>query len=583
MGKDNYKANENFEEIMSEGLIRLKNFFKKIEFEAYPETPHFQHNEITNQTFNWFLSQYNLNKDSKILDVGCGQGVFLKLAKSKGLNAIGITLNDEDQKICREHGHEVYKMDQSFLDFPDEYFDMIWARHVLEHSIFPIYTLTEFKRVLKNNGLLYVEVPMSDSPVVHENNPNHYSVLGKKMWTSLFMKAGYSLLNVFDIKFELDAGMEEYWSFVCKKNNIDKKEKRKNKLFMALSSGENFGWGVCSKYLNKEVPKIYNNTIIWDFKELGNVEEEVDGIVFHALAGLEFESLSKLWGKKNVGYTFFENELQDISVSNSKKYDLILGGSNWCRDKMKERGIVNTEVLIQGINPEIFYPIEEEKDDELFVIFSGGKFELRKSQDLVLRAVKVLQQKYSDIILINAWYNMWPHTMELVTRSQYINFELKGDRWIDKMNHLYEINGIDRNKILTYEIIQNKDLRDFYKQTDIGLFPNRCEGGTNLVLMEYMACGKPVIVSHTSGHKDIANENNSLLLKDLKEYKIYDNEKRLWADWEEPSLDEIVNQIEYAYHNRSDIKKLGKQAGRDLKQFTWEESSKSLVSIINNL
>ena len=33
---------------------------------------------------------------------------------------------------------------------------------------------------------------------------------------------------------------------------------------------------------------------------------------------------------------------------------------------------------------------------------------------------------------------------------------------------------------------------------DAGLFPNRCEGGTNLVAMEAMASGLPVILSGTS-------------------------------------------------------------------------------------
>jgi len=38
-----------------------------------------------------------------------------------------------------------------------------------------------------------------------------------------------------------------------------------------------------------------------------------------------------------------------------------------------------------------------------------------------------------------------------------------------------------------------------YRNSDVGLFPNRCEGGANLVLMEYMACGKPVVTVDTTG------------------------------------------------------------------------------------
>ena len=41
-------------------------------------------------------------------------------------------------------------MDQSFLDFADDYFDFVWCRHCLEHSIFPYFTLQEIYRVIKN-------------------------------------------------------------------------------------------------------------------------------------------------------------------------------------------------------------------------------------------------------------------------------------------------------------------------------------------------------------------------------------------------------------------------------------------------
>ena len=63
------------------------------------------------------------------------------------------------------------------------------------------------------------------------------------------------------------------------------------------------------------------------------------------------------------------------------------------------------------------------------------------------------------------------------------------------MQSVYEINGLDAKRIKTYELVPSYQLRGIYGCTDIGIFPNRCEGGTNLVMMEYMACGKPVIAA----------------------------------------------------------------------------------------
>jgi len=247
---------------------------------------------------------------------------------------------------------------------------------------------------------------------------------------------------------------------------------------------------------------------------------------------------------------------------------------------MLEKGINNCGLLIQGIDPDIFYPIAEIKSHDNFVVFSGGKFELRKGQDLVLEAMKILQEKYSDIILVNAWQNLWPETMDSMGTSPYINYEYKEGSWLEVMNHIYQINGLDPKRIVTLGLVPNDELREIYKQTDIGVFPNRCEGGTNLVLMEYMACGKPVVASNTSGHRDIVSKNNALLLNDLTDIHIVNANKELTSRWQDPSLDEIISTIEFAYHHRAEIQKIGVKAGQDLKAFTWEKSALQLLSVL---
>jgi len=365
--------------------------------------------------------------------------------------------------------------------------------------------------------------------------------------------------------------------FKEEKANIQPKEKER--IYLGLSSGENFGWGVCSNYLKKELSKRVDVINIDENKNIADTGH-AEGAVFHALTDLNFYSMYNVRGTKNYGYTFFENELNSNSVENAKKYDKIFAGSTWCKDKMTEKGINNSDVLIQGIDPELFYPIDNEPESNLFVVFSGGKFELRKGQDLVLSAIKILQQKYSDIVLINAWYNMWPASLNTMAASNYIKFQLSGKTWLDQMRYICAINDIDGEKIFTLPLTPNNKTRELYKKTSIGLFPNRCEGGTNLVLMEYMACGKPVIASYNSGHKDILNEENSYPLKSMKELKINDGSGNLVCDWQEPNLDEIVAFLEYAYSHRDEIKQTGKKAGKDMAELTWAKSASTLLERI---
>jgi glycosyltransferase involved in cell wall biosynthesis len=347
-----------------------------------------------------------------------------------------------------------------------------------------------------------------------------------------------------------------------------------------LVAGKNYGWGVCSRHLIRELSQLTDCRVLNEADgsaQNGNLE----GRLFQALTGVDFFPMfEKARGRQNFGYTFFENELTCHSLENAKRYDLVLGGSSWCRDRMLERGITNCGILIQGIDPTLFFPIEEEKDPGRFVIFTGGKFELRKGQDLVIKAFKILQEKYADIWLVNCWYNIWPESMRLMAHSSHIRFEPVQGSWQDLMQHTYALNGLDAERIVTCDLIPPELQRELYRNTDIGVFPNRCEGGTNLVLMEYMACGKPVIASYTSGHTDVVNDQNALLLDSLSNYTIVGPNRETIARWQEPSVDEFVAQIEFAYHNRDEIRRRGRMAGEGMKRFTWRHTAEKLLAVL---
>jgi glycosyltransferase involved in cell wall biosynthesis len=352
-------------------------------------------------------------------------------------------------------------------------------------------------------------------------------------------------------------------------------------LHLGLVKGENYGWGVCSRYLIKELSKQLPVAVV--NPEDGSSENpSLSGVLFQALTNVDFDPMfPKARAQRNFGYTFFENELTERSRQRAKHFDKVLGGSTWCIERMREHGIANCDLLIQGIDPEIFYPIDDPPDPERFVIFSGGKFELRKGQDLVLRAVKIMQDRYPDVWLVNCWYNLWPASTRLMGYSPHIRFDHRdNENWTDTMARTYAANGLDSRRIVTCELMPQSLQRDLYSRTDIGLFPNRCEGGTNLVLMEYMACAKPVIASNASGHKDIVNDGNALLLNRLTPFNLADAKGGLVARWQEPSLDEIVAQLEHAYQHREEIRQMGVRAGNELKGFTWGHSARRLLEIM---
>jgi SAM-dependent methyltransferase len=158
-----------------------------------PETPNF-HNVLIDQFSEEFIQPLNLDLHAKILDIGCGSGYWLNKMKDLGYTDLtGITLNDEDIAVCNSKQLNVLKSDFSFIDLPSSSVDFIWCRQTLEHSVFPLFTLFEFNRLLQTNAQAYIEVPAPDTDRKHEENPNHFSILGEKMWTQLFSKAGFDV------------------------------------------------------------------------------------------------------------------------------------------------------------------------------------------------------------------------------------------------------------------------------------------------------------------------------------------------------------------------------------------------------
>jgi ubiquinone/menaquinone biosynthesis C-methylase UbiE len=107
-------------------------------------------------------------------------------------------------------------MDQNFMEFGDGEFDFLWCRHVLEHSVAPLFTLKEYRRVTKSGGLVYVEVPAPDTSAHHERNPNHYSVLPSSSWLSLFARAGLAVERGVEINFTPACGPDTYWAFLLR-------------------------------------------------------------------------------------------------------------------------------------------------------------------------------------------------------------------------------------------------------------------------------------------------------------------------------------------------------------------------------
>jgi len=185
--------------------------------DIYPQPQDPGHTALAQEAIDLYCSR--LADCHSVLDVGCGEGFCQPMFEKFGIKYTGVTLG-KDYLESVNQGRNVKKMDFSFLDFPDESFDLTFSRHSLEHSPMPILTLMEWHRVTRN--WLFLVVPAPEHYTFE--GVNHYSVMNMEQIKAILPRAGWNIMwfDIKDIVIPSDGGQpprtvpQEYWAF-CEK------------------------------------------------------------------------------------------------------------------------------------------------------------------------------------------------------------------------------------------------------------------------------------------------------------------------------------------------------------------------------
>jgi SAM-dependent methyltransferase len=94
-----------------------------------------------------------------LLDVGCSTGYVLEAGRRLGLRAVGADTSEFAVRTCRERGYAAEVGQLTALPFADASFDVVTAKHTLEHSAQPLQALRELRRVLRPGGVVFLIVP----------------------------------------------------------------------------------------------------------------------------------------------------------------------------------------------------------------------------------------------------------------------------------------------------------------------------------------------------------------------------------------------------------------------------------------
>jgi len=259
--------------------------------------------------------------------------------------------------------------------------------------------------------------------------------------------------------------------------------------------------------------------------------------VFHALANHGNRRLAT--GRRNVAFSFVETEkLDEGAAVRLGGYDHVIAGSTWNARVLEAAGVKHVTPHLQGVDRSFF--ITRARDDRLFRVFSGGKLERRKGQDLVAKAFNAFAERHNDVELVTAWASPWKATMEKPV-----------------------ITGIHAALPITPNDLMPRAL----SLCDVALFPNRCEGGTNCPAMECLAAGIPTILSANTGHLDLLDRGLGIPLT---------RQTPLGEGWCESDVEEMVEALERVYRFRPS----GAEQQEKMRALTWSRQVSGLERLV---
>lgn len=130
----------------------------------YKELQHEQYYTLDRPEFARTLAFAKAHNLQRVLDVGCGTGGFLDLAKKAGLSTSGVELNQSAAEEARRKGHAIFdvSLDTVLSTRTEHGFDLVTLFQVLEHVPMPVDMIRKVSALLRPGGFLAVSVPSSE-------------------------------------------------------------------------------------------------------------------------------------------------------------------------------------------------------------------------------------------------------------------------------------------------------------------------------------------------------------------------------------------------------------------------------------
>ena len=162
--------------------------------------------------YRWLLKLLNPKSGSSLLDVSCGEGIFLKeFAKHvRGAKTFGLDISDKAlvKSGINACGSYLINADGQYIPFADGQFDYVSCLGSLEHYLNPQQGMQELLRVGKRQALFCIVLPNSVSidflqhVIKYGDKPvDDFQIIERtatrKEWEAMLLKNGFKIIKVY--------------------------------------------------------------------------------------------------------------------------------------------------------------------------------------------------------------------------------------------------------------------------------------------------------------------------------------------------------------------------------------------------
>ncbi len=192
----------------------------------------------TNQRVKLLLREFPADFRGRLLDIGCGNGDFLRAMKSRGWNVTGTEMDERIVTELRAEDISAHAtLDLSTLHTLPR-FDAITCWHVLEHNDDPAIILRDARQLLAAGGVFQISVPDTGSwharvcgkHWLHYDVPRHRVHFAQRQLAALLDAQGLEIRNTSHSAIEYD------W-FGVVQGILNRFSRRPNGLFERLTHG----------------------------------------------------------------------------------------------------------------------------------------------------------------------------------------------------------------------------------------------------------------------------------------------------------------------------------------------------------